>query len=188
MSSLLPNIHNKLKQRNEEQCCERLKQCVFEGGEEMTEAKYIEIKNKETVNKNRYTCVGEKPFPSEIAHSGLQTRFVLSFGNNGAEQNRPEISDGCCGSGMQSAGACKKILREPGEKSEDQCDPHGCFKRNQQNKIEINKWIDISEKIRVVEYCHLKQNDNQKAEDIGKNQLIVHSYPPSAFRVLQALL
>lgn len=73
MSSLLPNIHNKLKKCDEEQCCERLKQCVFEGGEEMTEAKYIEIKNKETVNENRYTCVGEKPLPTEVAHTGLQT-------------------------------------------------------------------------------------------------------------------
>ena len=42
----LPDIHNKLKQRNEEQRCECLKQCMFEGGEKMTEAKNIEVKNK----------------------------------------------------------------------------------------------------------------------------------------------
>ena len=41
----LSNIHNKFEQHNEEQCCERLKKCVFERKKEMAESENIQIEN-----------------------------------------------------------------------------------------------------------------------------------------------
>jgi len=89
----LPNIQQKLKQRNEEQCGDGLKQCLFEGDEEAVETEFVEIENYQTMHEHRQSCVGKKPGPAEVGNARLQARFVVALRYNGTKQQWAHKAD-----------------------------------------------------------------------------------------------